>query len=796
MDTRFPGSSRLSRDGLIARIAGLTVPVVVIDAPAGTGKSWLLEDLSRALALPIWQGSAAPADPALWDVPNQELTGPLPDDISRLILAKRPATAIPGLARAEVYGKVARLTGTDLLFDAPEVQSGYDLTKAEAEGIIAKTGGWPCLMPATQGSAAMDAALSAFLRDDLLRPLASARLVALDAALKGKAVDNAALQGIPFLEDGTGPGPLNLHLTLPRPLAACVGPLRRAISDLLAERSQDPTQARAIATALAAIGALPEAISIFQSLGAWQAASDTLRQARGPFAIHLFGSEALDRILAGFPPDMAWQDELIVHCRAIQAIKRGDVSLTHRILRDRYGEEADDPRKVVGNAQRYSLEFRLFRVLLQTWEDIDLDAHLLDDAYQMLGELPADDDLRRGSFYNAVLEFYIRARRFAEADHTAVLAGAHYSRANVPILSFYIDLHRAIIQLLLGDAGTARKRAASAAAHMARVPYDSPGDTRLLGLLNACIAYEGGEAEPLSRFLSLDLDDLASGEIWPTLIEMVLIYGSQALAEHYSTVAARSFLDRWRVRQERSDQFGMLIDIRDIVVLQNGNRWQEAMAKAAGLDTRISLAWVEEGGPRLATLQDRDEVALALVWLRHLAQVTPTRAGLDRWIGGMLDNPHLTGRQRIGAEVWLAHVLHRQRRLPEAQAQLRKTLSTAASLGSIATLSEERVFLAELTSTRRVKDGLERNDILRRVLRQVQEAGPGRARRGKAHGLTRQETRILHALAEGATNKMIANIMGLSEATVKFHLSNLYRKLGCANRSEAIRAAGALRIVS
>jgi DNA-binding CsgD family transcriptional regulator len=607
-------------------------------------------------------------------------------------------------------------------------------------------------------------------------------------------VDPAALQGIPFLEKVDRAS--QLPIVLPAPLAACAAPLRRAIGELLSERSQDPVQARAIATALVAIGELPKAITLYQSLGAWQAAIETLRQAGGLFTIHLFGPEALDKILAGFPSEMALEDEQIVHCRAIQAIKRGDALLTHRILRDRYGDESDDVSKVLSNSQRYSREFRLLRLILQTWEDIKLDSLLLDKAYQLMGELPADDDLRRGAIYNSVLELYIRARRFSEADHTAVLAGVHFSRANVPILSFYIDLHRAIIQLLLGDAGTARKRAASAAIHLSQVPYDSPGDARLFGLLSACIAYEEGEAEPLSKFLANDLDDLASGETTPTLIELALIYGSQALTEQYSTVAARSFLDRWRVRQERSDQFGMLISIRDILVLQNGNRWQEAMIKAAGLNTRISLAWVEENGLRLATLEDRDEVALALVWLRHLAQVTPTRAGLERWIGGMLDNPHLTGRQRIGAEVWLAHVLHRQHRLPEAQAQLRKTLSTVASLGSIATLSEERVFLAELTSTRRIKDGLERNDILRRLLRQVQDVGPGRARRGKALGLTRQETRILHSLAEGATNKMIANIMGLSEATIKFHLSNLYRKLGCANRNEAIKSAERLLIIS
>ncbi len=68
--------------------------------------------------------------------------------------------------------------------------------------------------------------------------------------------------------------------------------------------------------------------------------------------------------------------------------------------------------------------------------------------------------------------------------------------------------------------------------------------------------------------------------------------------------------------------------------------------------------------------------------------------------------------------------------------------------------------------------------------------------RGAAAGLTRQETRILHALAEGAGNKSIANMLGLSEATVKFHLANLYRKLGCGTRRDAVKAAAALRLVS
>jgi DNA-binding NarL/FixJ family response regulator len=50
-------------------------------------------------------------------------------------------------------------------------------------------------------------------------------------------------------------------------------------------------------------------------------------------------------------------------------------------------------------------------------------------------------------------------------------------------------------------------------------------------------------------------------------------------------------------------------------------------------------------------------------------------------------------------------------------------------------------------------------------------------------------------ISEGAANKHIAHSLGLSEATVKFHLGNVYRKLGCRNRQEAISSARALGIV-
>jgi DNA-binding NarL/FixJ family response regulator len=55
--------------------------------------------------------------------------------------------------------------------------------------------------------------------------------------------------------------------------------------------------------------------------------------------------------------------------------------------------------------------------------------------------------------------------------------------------------------------------------------------------------------------------------------------------------------------------------------------------------------------------------------------------------------------------------------------------------------------------------------------------------------LTRRELEILQLVAEGFSNSQLAKMLWVTEQTVKFHLSNIYRKLDVANRTEASRWA-------
>lgn len=118
---------------------------------------------------------------------------------------------------------------------------------------------------------------------------------------------------------------------------------------------------------------------------------------------------------------------------------------------------------------------------------------------------------------------------------------------------------------------------------------------------------------------------------------------------------------------------------------------------------------------------------------------------------------------------------------PENRAQIRSAFANGAA-GYLLYTVEPDEFVAGL---RRILNASEFTPI-----------GDARHLPTSPSPLTTKELLTLSAAGRGLSNKHIASELWVSEHTVKFHLSNAYRKLGVSNRTEAVRAGRRLKLLA
>jgi DNA-binding NarL/FixJ family response regulator len=87
-------------------------------------------------------------------------------------------------------------------------------------------------------------------------------------------------------------------------------------------------------------------------------------------------------------------------------------------------------------------------------------------------------------------------------------------------------------------------------------------------------------------------------------------------------------------------------------------------------------------------------------------------------------------------------------------------------------------------------DGLQRGEaaMTRRTATRLMKglAVPSRQQTEPVHSLTQREIELLRLVAEGMSNKAIAQTLSVSENTVKYHMKNILHKLGVQNRTMAV----------
>lgn len=109
-------------------------------------------------------------------------------------------------------------------------------------------------------------------------------------------------------------------------------------------------------------------------------------------------------------------------------------------------------------------------------------------------------------------------------------------------------------------------------------------------------------------------------------------------------------------------------------------------------------------------------------------------------------------------------------------------LGASAYLVKSASLQE---LLAAVHAAAETPEEPQRDNVILILPRETLE----RVEHGNHESLSPRELEILLLVARGMSNRQIAHVLTLSEATVKRHLANLYPKIGVTSRSEATRKA-------
>jgi DNA-binding NarL/FixJ family response regulator len=109
-------------------------------------------------------------------------------------------------------------------------------------------------------------------------------------------------------------------------------------------------------------------------------------------------------------------------------------------------------------------------------------------------------------------------------------------------------------------------------------------------------------------------------------------------------------------------------------------------------------------------------------------------------------------------------------------------------------------FVPKANSTDVLMDALQQvlagEVYLPQALREALAHGEGKRNRTLAdrYGLTAAQMRVLELLVQGKTNRQIAEVLGVTEGTVKIHVSAIFKALNVSNRAQAVLLANKQRV--
>lgn len=840
--------SIVRRNDLFARMAGdLENRLVTVTAPAGYGKTELLaliwrsarrrgqcaiwidlqkgwgrtevaQALASALAtspgeLEAVLNAASAEAPVTLIFDKAEMTEDgaeaidwLLDQISAGVRIAVSGRRLPRLrlSRMRMRGLLAEYGPEDLAFDRGEMQQilGQRLRPEVFERAADTLAGWPALVQLAAQILARDTRVSTqkmvldgthpILRDfiveevmpelgDVERALMRASRdlldftpeIVLDLAGRPHDLENLAItERMPplILANGQRAGWFRRHPVVGAALEAC-------LDETAEERSIRLQHASRL---FAARGHLEQAVLYASMAGDYQLAVRTIEAAGGADLFLRAGLLVLRGIMHAVPHDVVRTTPSLRLCRAVLLAKSGliqEARSTIRTMKDELGAG-----QIVGDRRLEALLEHLSS-LFDVYEDRRLDRPWTDRLEQMIADTPAEETWRLGWIHNSLAIAYTRSVDLDLAQRHAQRALQCYRDEGSVYPQIFMLVHLSFIGLQanrMDDAWTYGRDAENL------IRSRQWADENLLAIAQvplAALCYVKGDVNGARDMLERALPVMAAGEGWVDFFAVGYVTLARA---HYSLNRSAAGLSLARdalaqgggVAEARGlPRLRTALALAEIELLTQAGQFDEAASLARRLpDTETVEVW------RTRREWAEAQLAMARLALRtgavaeagsRLQAVTAWAGDRPEWQGVMLRVSLLEieraclGEDQRAALVWLEAAA----RSAAAGGQVQQA-HDETGLPNLVRALVRRVGIGKLSPVAA--------ELVTRIAR-------GPATEGGL--LSPRETEILRLLDEGLSNKMIARRLDLSEATVKFHMKNLFAKLGVGRRSLAVAVA-------
>lgn len=421
-------------------------------------------------------------------------------------------------------------------------------------------------------------------------------------------------------------------------------------------------------------------------------------------------------------------------------------------------------------------------------------------AERWLDELPVDQPFLRGTLANVLGFSCYTLGDLPAASRAAERGRAEHGRGHYVFGMVYSDLILGLVDKARGHLRAAESRLRRSAA-LAREAFGSPSYSEaMVAVFLAELAYERGEVAEAERLLQ-ENHYIIDG----TALIVHAVVGYQHLAR-LEVLAGR--MDAALAILERAERMGRerlyrrlragVLNERVRLLLAQGD-----LASAQDALSRSRLVADPDQGPRVYAPQvELAQVALARVLIAERRYDRALRL-LDSLAQSMETEDR--GRRLIQVLCLKALALAKAGRPAAAQEALRRALARGEPEGFLRSIADEGkglkpLLTALLARASAFEGSLPTAGYIQRVLTAIAQPRPARLQPAlEAHlteALSGRELDIVRLLSQGCSNEELAEALALAPSTIKWHLKNIFGKLGVRSRTQVVLAAQKLQLLS